>query len=153
MSCVKHYPVIFHEPGRSPSLRDAWLPGHCSPVSVLDGQVLLHSFHQVPEALGQDLLLGERLAAYQTGPQFTEILLGDRRSIRALTLNLGLKNALGEVLDQVPSAQGSYLSQELWSGSTVNCKPLEKTEAVEAFLGRNWINLSNKRLAGIVYRH
>lgn len=107
MSCVKHHPVIFHEPGRSPSLRDAWLPGHCSPVSVLDGQVLLHSFHQVPEALGQDLLLGERLAVYQTGPQFTEILLGDRRSLRALTLNLGLRKTVGELLDQVPSAQGS----------------------------------------------
>lgn len=45
------------------------------PVSVLDRQVLFHSFHQVPEALAKDFLLGERLAVYQTGPQFTEILL------------------------------------------------------------------------------
>lgn len=52
--------------------------GCCLPVSVLDRQVLLHSFHQVPEALGKDFLLGERLAVYQTRPQFTEILLGDR---------------------------------------------------------------------------
>lgn len=52
--------------------------GQCSPVSVLDRQVLFHSFHQVPEALAKDFLLGERLAVYQTRPQFTEILLGDR---------------------------------------------------------------------------
>ena len=58
-----------------------------SPVSVLDRQVLLHSFHQVPEALGKDLLLGERLAVYQTCPQFTEILLGDRTSVRGLAPN------------------------------------------------------------------
>ena len=61
--------------------------GRRSPVSVLDRQVLLHSFHQVPEALGQDLLLGERLAVYQTCPQFTEILLGDRTSVRGLAPN------------------------------------------------------------------
>lgn len=44
------------------------------PVSVLDGQVLLHPFHQAPEALGQGLLLGERLAGDQACPQLAEML-------------------------------------------------------------------------------
>lgn len=60
----------------------------CLPVSVLDRQVLFHSFHQVPEALGKDFLLGERLAVYQTRPQFIEILLGDRESSVRLRLQL-----------------------------------------------------------------
>lgn len=53
--------------------------GQCSPVSVLDRKVLLHSFHQVPETLGKDFLLGERLAVDQACSQFTEILLGERQ--------------------------------------------------------------------------
>lgn len=53
-------------------------PEQCSPVSVLDRQVLFHSFHQVPEALGKHFLLGERLAVYQACSQLIEILLGDR---------------------------------------------------------------------------
>lgn len=61
-----------------PQATDAEPTGQGLPVSVLDRQVLLYSFHQVPEALGKDLLLGERLAVYQTCPQFTEILWGER---------------------------------------------------------------------------
>jgi hypothetical protein len=76
MSCANYSPILSNRPGVPPEVE--YPTGQCSPVSVLDRQVLFHSFHQVPEALAKDFLLGERLAVYQTGPQFTEILLGDR---------------------------------------------------------------------------
>lgn len=53
--------------------------GQCSPVSVLDRQVLFHALHQVPEALGKGFLLREGLAVYQTRSQFTEVLLETER--------------------------------------------------------------------------
>ena len=92
LSCVKCNPGT--------SVSETLTAGRHSPVSVLDRQVLLHSFHQVPEALGKDLLLGERLAVYQTCPQFPEILLGDRTSVRGWAPN-GLKKAVGAGPDQL----------------------------------------------------
>lgn len=103
-SCVKHDPVLFHKPGISTSPRDTEPTRYCLPVSVLDGQVLLHTFHQVPEALGKALLLGERLAIDQARPQFTEILLGDMAGVRALALTWGLRRGLGKGLDRLPDA-------------------------------------------------
>lgn len=73
--CAKYSPVIFSKPGMPLEIP----AGQCSPVSVLDRKVLLHSFHQVPETLGKDFLLGERLAVDQACSQFTEILLGERQ--------------------------------------------------------------------------
>lgn len=91
----------------SASPTDAKPTGYCLPVSVLDRQVLLYSLHQVLEALGKDFLLGERLAVDQTCPQFSKILVGDRTSVRTLTLNLHLQKAVGQGLDQLSSAWGS----------------------------------------------
>lgn len=128
VSGVKHSPVLLHKP-ECHLPRDAEPTRHCSPVSVLDGQALLHSLHQVSEALGKGLLLGERLAVYQTRPQVTEILLGDGTGVRVLTPNPGLRTA--------QSARGSEFSEERWPRSTLNLKPREQTTATEAFLGRS----------------
>lgn len=127
MSCANCSPIIFNKPGdrRHPS-------GQCSPVSVLDGQVLFHSFHQVPEALGKDFLLGERLAVYQTRPQFIEILLGDRAvSGSGPNSKPGRKEVAGGQaswgLLGLTDAQGSA------SRSILNFLSVEKTQVAEVY--------------------
>lgn len=123
----------------SPQARDAELTRQCLPVSVLDGQVLLHSFHQVPEALGQDLLLGERLAVYQACPQFTEILWGDRTA-SGPWLQTWAPRELGG------GSQCSSLSEKSRSRPTLNVKPSEKTKARDTFLGINCTVPSQRNL-------
>lgn len=109
VSCVKQDPVLFHKPGTPTAPRDAEPTGYCLPVSVLGGQVLLHAFHQVPEALGKALLLGERLAVDQARPQFAEILLGDRAGVR---LRLRAGERPGEGAGPAPSCPGSRVAGE-----------------------------------------
>lgn len=104
--------------------------GWCLPVSVLDRQVLLHSFHQIPEALGKDFLLGERLAVYQTRPQFTEILLGDRAVSGSVSNSKpGRKEVAGRQaswgLCGLSNAQGSA------SWSILNFLTTEKTQTAK----------------------
>jgi hypothetical protein len=103
-------------------------PGLCSPVSVLDGHVLLHPFHQVPEALGEGLLLGGRLGAYQTCSQLTEVLMGDK-AVSRLALHTWPQESNGPKADQLRLFRAPWCSQGFSPRAVLSLKPLEKTSA------------------------
>lgn len=118
VSCANCSPVVFSKPGMPLEIP----AGQCSPVSVLDRQVLFHSFHQVPETLGKDFLLGQRLAVDQACSQFTEILLGE-------TVSAGLQLQPSQ---EARPAGVSLCSLILGFASTLNFLSLEKTQALPA---------------------